>query len=188
MDLDAKLRALGYTRAWLDSGVLDDAEVHRQHAAFQIDEDQNPEHWRARTFAAFVDARAGFSDAQLAALVALTDAGPDGNDLRSHRLGELLRSERLTPEQLLDLPRWCPAVLSAPLQRVYRRMVLRLRLRREGAAACFAELQTAADAGLQLLALADPTLGRDQVLWLAEHGVNKQVRHVGRDQLRRRFR
>jgi hypothetical protein len=187
MDLDAKLRALGYTRAWLDSGVLDAAEVHRQHAAFEVDADQNPEHWRHRTFAAFVAARPGFSDAQLAALVALTDEGPDGDDLRTHRLDELLRSERLTAEQLLDLPRWCPAVQSAPLQRIYRRMVVRLRLRREGAAACFAEVQSAADAEIQLLALADPTLGRDQVVWLAEHGANKQVRHTGRDQLRRRF-
>ena len=78
---------------------------------------------------------------------------------------------------------------SAPLQRVYRRMLLRLRLLRAGAAACFAGVQATADAELQLQlpVLVDPTLGRDQVLWLAERGVNKQVRHVGRNQLRRRF-
>ena len=185
LDLDALMQDLGYTRDWLACGVIDAAELQRQHAAMVRGDDPHPEHWRLRAFHAFVDGATGFSAELLLRLIRLEDRGPDRTDLRAERLRALVGSRKLTPLQLRDLPRLCPAVLQPPVQRLYERELLLHRLQVEGAVACFADVEACADAHVQLQALQDPQLGRHELSTLATNGCNRQVRHVARDRLRR---
>lgn len=185
LDLDDLLQQLGYTRDWLACGVIDDPELRRQHAAMVRGDDPHPEHWRQRAFHAFVDGATGFSDEQLLRLLRLEDRGPDRTDLRAERIRELVGSQKLTPVQLRELPRLCPAVLLPPVQRLYARELLLHRLQVEGALACFADVEACADARVQLQALQDPHLGSHELTRLATNGCNRQVRHVARDRLRR---
>lgn len=185
LDLDALMQDLGYTRDWLACGVIDAAELQRQHAAMVRGDDPHPEHWRLRAFHAFVDGATGFSDELLLRLIRLEDRGPDRTDLRAERLRALVGSRKLTPLQLRDLPRLCPAVLQPPVQRLHARELLLHRLQVEGAVACFADVEACADAHVQLQALQDPQLGRHELSTLATSGCNRQVRHVARDRLRR---
>lgn len=185
MDLDDLLQQLGYTRDWLACGVIDEPQLRHQHAAMVRGDDPHPEHWRQRTFHAFVDGATGFADELLLRLVQLEDHGLDRTDLRAERLRALVASRKLTSQQLRDLPRLCPAVLQPPVQRTYRRELLLHRLQVEGALACFCDVESCADARVQLQALQDPQLGTHELQRLATHGWNRQVRHVARDRLRR---
>lgn len=185
MDLDELLQQLGYTRDWLSCGVIDEPQLRHQHAAMVRGDDPHPEHWRLRAFHAFVAGVAGLSDDLLLRLIRLEDRGPDRTDLRAERLRAIVGSRKLTPQQLRDLPRLCPAVLQPPVQRLYERELLLHRLQVEGALACFADVEACADARVQLQALQDPLLGRHELSTLATSGCNRQVRHVARDRLRR---
>lgn len=185
LDLDDLLQQLGYTREWLACGVIDDPELRRQHAAMVHGDDPHPEHWRQRAFHRFVDGATGFSDERLLRLLRLEDRGPDRTDLRAERIRALIGSQKLTPLQLRELPRQCPAVLHPPVQRLYARELLLHRLQVEGALACFADVEACADARVQLQALQDPHLGSHELSRLATNGCNRQVRHVARDRLRR---
>ena len=185
LDLGELLEQLGYTRDWLACGVIDEPQVQHQHAAMVRGDDPHPEHWRHRTFQAFLDGVAGLSDDLLRRLVRLEDRGPDRIDLRAERLRALVFSRKLTPQQLHELPRLSPAVLQPPVQRLYARELLLHRLQVEGALACFADVEACADARVQLQALQDPHLGSHELSRLATNGCNRQVRHVACDRLRR---
>lgn len=184
MDLEELLQQLGYTRDWLACGVIDEPQLRHQHAAMVRGDDPHPEHWRLRAFHAFVDGATGFADELLLRLVQLEDHGLDRTDLRAERLRALVASRKLTSQQLRELPRLCPAVLQPPVQRTYRRELLLHRLQVEGALACFADVESCADAHVQLQALQDPHLDSDELQRLAIHGWNRQVQHVARDRLR----
>lgn len=188
MDLDAILRQLGYTEAWVACGIVDGAFLRKQYAEYSSSEDKNQEHYRARAFSLFLASVEGLSDELLGSILLLTDRGPDHCDLSDHRAIELLASGRLTDEQLVDLPKRWPRVLQPPIQRRYLRETLSRRIRQTGVAANFDEIKAIADAHIQLEVLNHPDLGKSHVEWLAASGSNKAVRNRAIELLRsRRF-
>ena len=54
MTLDVILRQLGYTKAWIACGIVDEAFLREQYAAYSSSEDKNQEHYRAHSFSSFL--------------------------------------------------------------------------------------------------------------------------------------
>ena len=119
MNLDAILRQLGYTEAWIACGIVDEAFLREQYAEYSSSEDKNQEHYRARAFSSFLAKVEGLPDELLGRLLDLSDLGPDGCDLSDCGIIALLESGRLTDEQLGSLSERCARVLQPPIQLRY---------------------------------------------------------------------
>lgn len=188
-ELDVMLARLGYTEAWLACGVVTTALVASQYSELETSGDPNAEHYRARTFVAFLEHLRQLTDDQLDALLALPDAGPDGVDLSTNRRIALLNSGLLAEDRARSerVRAWAD---QPPSRRVYRRLLFRLELQRTGLTeSLFEQLRLEGDAELERVALAAVELGVEQAEWLSVHGSNHAVRNVAtqrREQLANR--
>jgi hypothetical protein len=102
-DGDEFARLLGFTPAWFDLGVVDDAVLARLRAEWDEGEDDNPEHYRYRSFRAFLAAHRPLAEELAAALFDLGAADPD-QEMGGSIMAEIAR-----------LPECPPAVLDAAL-------------------------------------------------------------------------
>jgi hypothetical protein len=188
-ELALMLARLGYTQAWLASGVVTPELVAAQCAALETSGDPNGEHYRARAFIAFLEQLRHLTDDQLDALLALRDAGTDGVDLSANRRIALLNSGLLAEDRARSerVRTWAD---QPPSRRVYRRLLFRLELRRTGLTeSIFEQLRAEGDAELERAALAAAELSVEQAEWLSVHGSNHRVRNVAtqrREQLAKR--
>lgn len=160
---------IGFTQAWVKAGVVDGADL--------ASDDLNGEHGRAAAFLAFLARSPSLTDGQVDQLLALTDEGADGCDLRTNRHIELIVSGKLTDAQHFALSARHPRVLAPPVAKRYLRESLRRKIDATGLAANFAELQQHADAAIQLLMLDHPELTHGQARWLSTAGANKAIRN-----------
>jgi hypothetical protein len=138
--------------------------------------DKNPEHYRAATLKAYLDARSMLGEAELDGLLAIHRSEAEG-PLAQHVPRELVHRELLDDAQLERVATWLGAPRFQALVERHRQF-RRLRVAPES---CYAS----DDAQVQecLLALAD--VPRPVVERLAEHGANQRVRHLATSRLRR---
>jgi len=189
MNLDAILRQLGYTEAWIACGIVDEAFLREQYAEYSSSEDKNQEHYRAHAFSSFLANVEGFPDELLGRILDLSDRGPDGRDLSDCRIVALLESGRLTDEQLASVSERCARVLQPPIQSRYLRESLSRKIRRTGVAANFEQIKAMADSHVELEVLSHSEIAKPHVQWLAASGSNMAVRNRATELLRsRRFR
>ena len=168
---------LGYTEAWFRLGVVDNDFLAAQYTEFQNSEDKNQEHYRHRAFVRFLQNRTRLSDEEVNAVFELTDEGPDGSDLRSTRIIELIGSNHLTDAQLASLDRF-PLVFEPAIQKIYRRRLLLHELAKEGVIdEVFNAVRDSNDKEIHLAILKRNDLREDQLQWLVENGLNISIRN-----------
>ena len=92
MDLDAIVRQLGYTEAWIACGIVDEPFLREQYAEYLCSEDKNQEHYRAQAFASYLANVEALPDDVLDSILLLADLGPDGCDLSDDRRDILIRA------------------------------------------------------------------------------------------------
>src|SRR5690349_20670225 len=96
------LRLLGYAESWLTFGFLSDDDLRTQRDAFTTSGDRSTEHYRYRSFCAFLSGRSSISDEELARYIELADLDPD-QTMAGGALADLLRWRGLTHEQFEHL-------------------------------------------------------------------------------------
>ena len=165
---------LGYTRQWMDLGVVDTDFLLRQYEEYRTAEDKNQEHYRCGAFSLFLSTKRDIRDDEIAAVFALTDARPDSCDLRVNRIIDLIVSGLLSDAQLDALSRF-PEVHEAPIERRYLREGLLRKLRREGLTdGVFAAITQTQDSLTRTSGLAE-TRGLDQApCRMVGHGWGQQ--------------
>ncbi len=183
MKTDDIMRLLGYTREWLELGVVTEESLHAQHAEFVSSNDKNKEHYRHGAFMEWLRDRTALSDTQIGAVVALHDEGTDGVDLRRNRFVELLICRKLSDEQFNDLAKF-PQVREAPCEKLFRRHSILRQINTSGITdPLFEEVCESQDSELQRTLLSRSDLGRTHVAWFAEYGRSKAIRNIAAQML-----
>jgi hypothetical protein len=183
--LEQILRKLGYTRQWVEVGVIDEKLLRTQFNAYELSDDKNEEHYRYQAFALFLREKEGLNDNEVQSLLVLEDCGDDGVNMEASRAIMLLDSGLLTDQQLADLAEH-PAVADSATRRVYVRQLMLRRLRSEAMSiSLFEAIQRCGDEAVQRAALDRDDLDREHMEWLASEGANRRVRNVARQQLAR---
>jgi hypothetical protein len=173
----------------LEWGIVDEAYLRAQYAEYVQSDDKNQEHYRARAFHDFLSRRVQLTDETVDCIFRLTDEGPDGCDLTTNRIIELIVGGLLTDEQHFALAGHHPIVRQPPIERCYDRASLLIKIRRTGLAANFSDVQACADSVIHLNLLEHPELAREHLEWLASAGANKSIRNRAQSMLRsKRFR
>ena len=98
MELAEIIKALGYTREWLEWDIVDEPYLQAQYAEYSRSDDKNQEHYRCGAFNDFLKRRSGLTDDQVDKIFRLTDNGPDRCDLSDNRLYALISSGILSDE------------------------------------------------------------------------------------------
>jgi hypothetical protein len=76
--LSDNLLSLGYTKHWLDYGILTVDDLRMQYEVFQTGEDTHSEHYRYSTFRRYLTTKKLLSDEELANYLRLVLADDDG--------------------------------------------------------------------------------------------------------------
>ena len=76
-DLISKLSLLGYTPAWLDSGILTLAQLEGQIQYYNSGEDDNLEHYRYKTLHHYINSHPHLSDQDLRQVLNFIQSEPD---------------------------------------------------------------------------------------------------------------
>lgn len=93
-----KLLRLGYSRLWLDSGVLTNDQLEKQIEELDTGEDDNTEHYRYRAFTDYFNAQASFDDNALQQVLQLLQNDED-TTMAGAATANLLEKSGLTDEQ-----------------------------------------------------------------------------------------
>lgn len=189
MELPDVLQELGYTKSWLDLGIVSEDLARQQYAEYCTSDDQHQEHYRHKAFSLFLGRTPSVSDELVDDIFLLEDDGPDGHDLAAQRAIDLIISRKLSDEQHFKLVERHPEVLEPPIRKLYLRESLSRKIRATGLDANFQEIQLFRDSGIQWAILDRPDLSKSHVEWLATAGSNKVIRNRAAELLRsRRFR
>lgn len=89
------LSQLGYSKKWIDNGILTDTLLMNQHKEFNSGEDDNIEHYRFRTLTAFFQTITFIEDSTLEMILEILEEDPDQN-MASSAFILLLKNEILT--------------------------------------------------------------------------------------------
>lgn len=177
---------LGYTPEWISVGIVGEGSLRAQFAQYQESEDKHQEHYRSRAFRDFLDRSRALTTAEIHAIFRLTDDGPDGCDLTTGRIIELVISEVLSDEQLLALSS-LPEVEKPPIQKRFRRACILRQLRREGLSDdVFRQVLESDDSPLHELILDRSDLRRVHAAWFAQSGRCRAIRNRAKELLRSR--
>jgi len=189
MNVGDIIKTLGYTVQWLEWGIVNEAYLESQYAGYFRSDDKNQEHYRCRAFRDFICRSSSLTDDVIDKVFLLRDDGPDGCDLTSNRVIELILSGILSDEQHFALANRQRSVLDRPIGKLYERESLLRKVRRTGLAANLSEIQASSDSFIQLSLLDHPDLARVHLQWLQGCGANKSIRNRAEALLRsKRFR
>jgi len=188
-EIEAILRELGYTREWLEAGVVDEHFLRQQYEEYLRSDDKNQEHYRAGAFFQFLQNKDSLSDAEIEAIIHLRDEGPDGCDFSGGRIMGLLDSPVLSDEQYEELARYFMSI-EPGYEEQYVRRSIGLRIWSQGLADEVREdIKRSDDSVLHRAMLEHEEVDRKHLLWLEEHGGNKAIRNRARQKVNsRRFR
>ncbi|MDP6542520.1 MAG: hypothetical protein QGH60_00930 [Phycisphaerae bacterium] len=187
-DIDKALARLGYDREWISSGIISEQFLLAQYAEIQMSDDDNAEHYRCGAYRNYIQSKQALSDDEIDNIFALTDCGPDGEDLRLNRVIELVRSGLLTAEQFGELGNRSE-VHQPPVDKVYARHEILRAIDERGLAETFERIKQTQDSWVHERVLEHPDLVSEQVVWLAQNGANKRIRNVAKQLSKsRRFR
>ena len=181
MNVDELLAAMGYSREWLELGVISEVGLRQQYADFCASDDPNTEHWRAAAWRRWLATDPSIDDETLPKLLELRDEGADGYDLAEDRLIMLIDYPGLSDPQFQRIAE-LRSLDSKALQKRHRRQSIRRRLAREGlSSTAREELRACEDAVAHGWWLEHEELGAEDVHWLSEFGANKAVRNRAKD-------
>jgi len=170
----AALEALGYTEAWLASGLLSRELLAEQHARMQAGGTRKTARYRAQALAAWREHPGPISDAQIDAYLAVTAAEPDGK-LAQSAVAELIQSPRIGLEQLDRIARSDPRILRRH-EALIRRTYLSRRMEDGVTDALLEQVLELGDASIQTGLVRDGRLTRRQAEQLAKRGANPTIR------------
>ncbi len=188
--IEAVLRELGYTREWLEAGVVGAECLRRQYEEYLHSGDKNQEHYRAAAFDQFLQNKDSLSDAELEAILHLRDEGPDGCDLSQGRILGLLHSPLLLSDEQHDKLSKYFLSIEPGFEKQYVRFRVARRMWSEGLTDEVCEdIKASSDPVLHKGMLEHEEVDRNHLLWLEELGGNKAIRNRARQMLNsRRFR
>lgn len=172
------LDALGYTVAWLESGLLDRERLAEQWERFQAGGTRKTGAYRSQTLAAWLEAGEAISDAQLDAFLSLMSTDPDPK-LAQSAIASLIQSPRISTEQLERIARSDPKLMRrhGPL---IRRTYLTRRLAEGVTDELIERVIEHQDASVQTRLIRDSRLSRKHAERLAQSGVNMTIRENAR--------
>ncbi len=172
------LGALGYTLAWLKSGLLDRERLAEQYERFEAGGTRKTGKYRSQTLAAWLEATEAISDAQLDAFLSLMSADPDPK-LAQGAIANLIQSSRISLEQLERIAHSDPK-----LMRRHEPLIRRTYLTRRMAAGVTDELIERViefqDASIQNSLIRDSRLSRKHAELLGQRGANPTIRENAR--------
>lgn len=120
------LSKLGYTRKWLDSGVLTKENLHDQLELFKTGGDTNTEHYRYKTLIDFIESKSIISDVDLSNFLEIAISDADAS-MSSSAMERFLKKDYLTDKQfkmlsasLSDFGDWTEKVIAR--QKLIRRL------------------------------------------------------------------
>lgn len=180
--LEPMLAKLGYSRAWIEYGVLDQGFLEEQSKQYDISADKNSEHYRFAAFRAFLMTK-----------VALSDALID----RYIRLAQLDEDQVMAQAALLVLVEW-PALSDSQLDLLSKHSAFtspisqhhieRVRLLRQLKLSLitdelFGRCIVSQDATVQRQLVERQDISRAQLELLQERGANMAIRNIAKRQL-----
>lgn len=167
------LDALGYTEAWLSSGILDRALLREQVERLQAGGTKKTGRYRTQALAAWCEAEGPAPDDQVDALLALMDAEPDAQVAQAGITG-LIGSARISLDQLGRIA--ADPKLLRRHEKLIRRTYLGRRLAEEVTDELIDRVVELGDASLQTHLVRDRRLTRKQAERLARQGANPTIR------------
>jgi hypothetical protein len=186
MEPNEALRRLGYSKEWIEWGILSEVQLASQYKEYLVSDDQHAEHYRHRGFADYLASKVSLTDREIDLVFRLKDAGTD--NLCGSRIIHLMKSGLLTDEQLESLAVH-PEVLEIPIKEVYDRVRLIRSLEHMDADAGFERLTEVADSWVHRRFLDLPNIKRAHVEWLSQNGCSRSIRNLAKQLLRsKRFR
>ena len=96
--LSINLSKLGYTKKWVDNGLLTQEELNKQLEILKIGDDTNTEHYRYKTLSYFVDSKDNISDNELFNFLEIAINDTD-TSMSSSAIVKLLEKDYLTDRQ-----------------------------------------------------------------------------------------
>ncbi|MBK8089218.1 MAG: hypothetical protein IPK31_15465 [Chitinophagaceae bacterium] len=96
--LDTMLSQLGYSRKWIDNGILTETLLKQQLQEFNSGEDDNTEHYRFRTLTAFLQSITFKKERTLEVILEILEEDSD-QSMASSVFISLLKNEELTNKQ-----------------------------------------------------------------------------------------
>jgi hypothetical protein len=170
----AALDALGYTEAWLESGLLDRRLLAEQYERLQGAGTKKTARYRSQALAAWREADGPLPEAELDAFLSLMRADPDPK-LAQAAIAELIRSPRIGLEQLERIAGSDPELLRRH-EALIRRTYLTRRMESGLTDELLERVIELQDAAIQTVLIRDPRLSRRQAERLAKHGANPTIR------------
>ena len=168
------LAALGYSAAWLESGLLDRERLAEQHRRLESGGTRKTGKYRAEALAAWREGEGPLNDAQLDAFLSLMAADPDTKMAHS-AIAELIRSPRISLDQLGRLAGADRALMKRH-EALVRRTYLMRRLDEEVTDELIERVIEFQDTAIQTKLMRDARLTRKQAELLAKRGANPTIR------------
>ena len=170
----AALAALGYSEAWLQSGLLDRQLLADQYARFQAGGTQKTVKYRSQALAAWREGGEPILDAQLDAFLSLMGAESDPK-LAHAAIAELIQSPRLRLDQLERIAGSDPELMRRH-ESLIRRVWLTRRMDDGVTDELFERVIESGDASIQTGLIRDSRLSRKHAELLAKRGANPTIR------------
>ena len=96
------LETLGYTKEWLEAGLIDNKQLEGQLREFELGEDVETEHYRYRTLKNWLKLKSTFTDTEVADFLKLTKVDAD-RVMASAAVHDLLRHRSLSDTQFVTV-------------------------------------------------------------------------------------
>lgn len=170
----AALAALGYSEAWLQSGLLDRQLLADQYARFQAGGTQKTVKYRSQALAAWREGGEPIDDAQLDAFLALIGAESDAK-LAQAAIAALIESPRLRLDQLERIAASDPKLMRRH-ESLIRRVWFTRRMEDGVTDELFERVIEFRDAAIQTGLIRDSRLSRKHAEQLAKQGANPTIR------------
>ena len=181
-DVSEKLLTLGYTKPWLDYGVLTFDNLNKQYEAFQNGEDSNTEHYRYGTFRYYLATKESLADEELDNYLRLVLADDDYM-MAGAAAQDLFTAVRLTAEQFEKVCREIDKFDGVWTTRIITRQRLIRRIKSQGLTdVLFEECLREGDRIVQEFVL--DRANAQQLQKLAAEGITRKVRNSARQKLR----
>lgn len=170
----AALEALGYTEAWLESGVLDRALLAEQYERLRAGGTRKTAKYRSQAVTTWLEGAEPIEDDRLEAFLALLAADPDAK-LAQSAIAELIRSSRINLDQLGRIATSDPKLMRRH-EPLIRRTYLTRRLGEEVTDELIDQVIELQDASVQTKLVRDERLSRKHAEALAKRGANPTIR------------
>lgn len=170
----AALEALGYSEAWLSSGLLDERLLAEQYERYQAGGTRKTGKYRSQALEAWRERAESIDDAQLDAFLSLMAVDPDPK-LAQSAIAELIQSPRISLEQLERIAQ-SDAKLMRRHEAVIRRSYLTRRLGQGVTDELLQRVIEYEDAAIQTRLIRDSRLSRKHAQLLAKRGANPTIR------------